>query len=126
MAKKVIKINEDSFNRLFNNNPVNEISYGTVDNASNKSDDIFTEMRWAFNEFYDTVKYNADVNNPYVQEIMAYANAIQDILINKTNQRDNFNNELGKFDYKKFHDEGGDDYKGEDLRTLQTKYPKER
>ena len=63
-----VKINESSFKRLFDS-PINEISHSTVENASDESDKIFYEMRMAFNDFYDTVVYNADTNNPYVNKI---------------------------------------------------------
>ena len=50
--KKVVKINEDTFNRLFNST-INEISHDTVDRAYNKSDDIFYNLTNAFNDFYE-------------------------------------------------------------------------
>ena len=127
--KKVIKINEDTFNRLFNGT-INEISHDVVDNAFNKSDDIFWNLTNAFNDFYDELKYNADTNNPYIQKIKAYADAIDSILSIKTAQKNKFSDELNKFDHTKFYNdesrpEDEEDYGNLDLKYLQDKYPKQ-
>ena len=127
--KKVIKINEDTFNRLFNGS-INEISHDTVDRAYNKSDDIFCNLTNAFNDFYDELKYNADTNNPYIQKIKAYADAIDSILSIKTAQKNKFSDELNKFDHTKFYNdesrpEDEEDYGNLDLKYLQDKYPKQ-
>ena len=121
---KTITLREESYNKL-----VNEISHGLVDKASEKSDNVFSEMEYAFSDFYNTVKYNVDKSNPYVKEIAGYAEKIADILFRKRNQRDNFNNELNKFDYEKFYNdmsrpEEEEDYDNLDLRYLQDKYPR--
>ena len=127
--KKVIKINEDTFNRLFNGS-INEISHDTVDSAYNKSDDIFWNLTNAFNDFYDELKYNADTNNPYIQKIKAYADAIGSILSVKVAQKNKFSDELNKFDHTKFYNdesrpEDEEDYGNLDLKYLQDKYPKQ-
>ena len=127
--KKVIKINEDTFNRLFNGS-INEISHDAVDNAFNKSDDIFWNLTNAFNDFYDELKYNADTNNPYIQKIKAYADAIGSILSVKVAQKNKFSDELNKFDHTKFYNdesrpEDEEDYGNLDLKYLQDKYPKQ-
>lgn len=127
--KKVIKINEDTFNRLFNST-INEISHDTVDRAYNKSDDIFYNLTNAFNDFYDELKYNADTNNPYIQKIKAYADAIGSILSVKVAQKNKFSDELNKFDHTKFYNdesrpEDEEDYGNLDLKYLQDKYPKQ-
>ena len=127
--KKVIKINEDTFNRLFNG-PINEISHDVVDNAFNKSDDIFWNLTNAFNDFYDELKYNADAKNPYIQKIKAYADAIGSILSVKVAQKNKFSDELNKFDHTKFYNdesrpEDEEDYGNLDLKYLQDKYPKQ-
>ena len=127
--KKVIKINEDTFNRLFNGS-INEISHDAVDNAFNKSDDIFWNLTNAFNNFYDELKYNADTNNPYIQKIKAYADAIGSILSVKVAQKNKFSDELNKFDHTKFYNdesrpEDEEDYGNLDLKYLQDKYPKQ-
>ena len=106
---------------------INEISYGKIDNASNISDNIFWDMEVAFQDFYDTVKYNADNNNPYVKKIKEYSDAIMEILLKKSQQRKNFDSELRKFDYNKFYkdDTAPDDYDKMELMDLQKKYPKD-
>ena len=127
--KKIIKINESTFNRLFNGS-INEISHDVVDNAFNKSDDMFWNLTNAFNDFYDELKYNADTNNPYIQKIKAYADAIGSILSVKVAQKNKFSDELNKFDHTKFYNdesrsEDEEDYGNLDLKYLQDKYPKQ-
>lgn len=121
MSKK-INLTEKQLNKA-----INEISYGTVNNASNVSDNIFWEMEISFQDFYDTVKYNKDSNNPYVKKIKEYADAIKEILSKKSRQRKNFDVERNKFDYKKFYDDKNapDDYDNMELKDLQNKYPKD-
>lgn len=121
--KKKITIKEEKFNKIFKN-PINEISHKIVSNASDMSEHIFYDMMCAFSDFYDTVKYNPDSSNPYVKKIKEHADAIESILLQKNAQRKNFDNELTKFDYKKFYADGSEeDYDNLDLRYLQDKYP---
>jgi predicted nucleic acid-binding protein len=51
---KTITLNEKSYNKL-KKRLVNEISYGTVDRAYDRSDDIFWEARSAFEDFYSAL-----------------------------------------------------------------------
>ena len=121
MTKRV-RLTEKQMNKA-----INEISYGKVDDASNISDNIFWDMEVAFQNFYDTVKYNADNNNPYVKKIKEYSDAIMGILSKKSQQRKNFDTELRKFDYNKFYndDTAPDDYDKMELMDLQKKYTKD-
>ena len=118
---KTINLSEEAYNEL-----VNEISYGKVQDASDESEHIFYDMSIAFQDFYDTVKYNPRTTNPYVQKIKFYADAINDILTKKVSQHTNLEKELGKFDYNKFYENGEEelDYDGLDLKYLQQNYPK--
>ena len=118
---KKVNLSEEAYNKL-----VNEISYGKVQNAADESEHIFYDMSVAFQDFYDTVKYNPRTTNPYVKKIKFYADAINDILTKKVSQHTEFNNELGKFDYEKFYNNAADepDYDGLDLKYLQQNYPK--
>lgn len=123
--KKVIRLTENQIEKA-----INEISYGKVDMAHNKLDDVFTDMEYAFNEFYETIKYNTDTNNPYVKKIKEYADKIGNILRRKDSQRDNMYDELNKFNHKEFYDdvnrpENEEDYENLDLKYLQNKYPKD-
>ena len=123
--KKVIRLTENQIEKA-----INEISYGKVDMAHNKLDDVFTDMEYAFNEFYETIKYNTDTNNPYVKKIKEYADKIENILRRKDSQRDNMYDELNKFNHKEFYDdvnrpENVEDYENLDLKYLQNKYPKD-
>ena len=83
--KRRIKLSESDLNKIVKR-AINEISYGLADNAYNKSDEVFTEMEYAFNDFYDTVKYNEDINNPYVKKIKEYAEKIASLLDRKNAQ----------------------------------------
>lgn len=120
---KKVNLSEQAYNKL-----ISEISYGKVQDASNASEHRFYDMEMIFWDFYDTVKYNPDVNNPYVKKIKEYADAISEILLAKSRQRKNFDTELNKFDYNKFYDDKDSpygDYDKEDLRTMQREYPKD-
>lgn len=127
---KKVKLSEESFNKL-KSKLVNEVSHGMVDRASNASDRIFYDLDAAFDEFYQLVRYNDNRDNPYIKKIAEYAEAIEDILLRKSNQRRNFDKELNKFDYNKFYndeekpEEWEEDYDDLDLRMLQDKYPKD-
>lgn len=121
--KKRIRLTEEQIKKA-----INEISYGTVDKAYDKSDDTFTDVEYAFNDFYETIKYNIDVNNPYIIKIKEYADKIKKILDRKNIQRDNIGYEISKFNHKKFYDdmnrpEDEEDYENLDLKYLQDKYP---
>ena len=125
--KRKIEISEEKFNKIFKN-PINEISYGKVENAYNKSEDVFWRLNSTFNDFYDELTYNADTYNPYIKKIKLYADAIDVILSSKINQHKKFGDELDKFDHDKFYDDvaGKEDYIDYDemeLRDLQNKYP---
>lgn len=122
---KKVKLNEESYKKL-----VSEISYNTVNNADNAHYSIFYELYDAFKDFYDTVKFNDDPNNPYIIKIKQYADAIDAILDRKVKQGRVFGDELNKFDYEKFYadrerPESEEDYENLDLRYLQQKYPKD-
>lgn len=127
---KKVKLTESSFAKL-KDKLVNEVSHGMVDRASHTSDNIFYDIEAAFDEFYQLVRYSDNRDNPYIKKIAEYAEAIEDILSRKSNQRRNFDAELNKFDYNKFYDdeekpeEWEEDYDDLDLRMLQNKYPKD-
>ncbi len=127
--KKKIRISEESLNKIFGKDKIDEISHRKVDNALGKSNALFDDMTYAFNDFYDTVKYSEDVNNPYIIKIKKYADIIKSLLNRKNNQANNFSNELNKFDYKAFYNdktrpEDEENYDDLDLTYLQNKYPK--
>ena len=122
---KKVKLTESAYNNL-----INEISYGTVSNASYGSENIFYNLRVAFDDFYDCVKYNADTQNRYIIKIKEYADAIDDILMRKGKQRKNFDTELNKVDTKEFYGDEKrpdewEDIEKADLKTIQKAYPKD-
>lgn len=139
--KRKIKLSEEKFRKLFKND-LNEISYGTVYRASDRSDDMFWRLETEFSNFYCQLeeimfdlKYDSregeQTENPYLIKIKEYADKIEEILLRKSKQAKNFDNELSKFDYKKFHDDICDkedfvDYDELELRDLQNKYPNEK
>lgn len=131
---KKINLNEKAYNRL-----VNEISYGTVDNAYRRSMDIFSDAQSAFEEFYNALTdalYNVQyesgeyeqTSNPYLNKIKEHADAIYDIFNQKMNQRDKFfDATTNKVNHNKFwnSEEGQDnDIDDMDLTYLQKKYGK--
>ena len=136
--KKKITINEEKFNKIFNSE-LNEISYGTVERVSSLNNIRFSNLENSFQDFLNELndiifrlKYNSVVSNPsnpYLNKIKEYADLIEDIFVKKRKQRDNFENELNKFDHEKFYSDMGDredytDYDELELRDLQNKYPR--
>ena len=135
---KKITLKEESYNKL-KKRLVNEISYGTVDHAYNRSDDIFLDAKSAFEYFYgvleDTiykVKYESgdgeQTSNPYLEKVKRCADIIDDIFRQKKLQQDKFYDATTKnIDHNKFYDSDDaekNDIGDMDLRYLQNNYPK--
>jgi hypothetical protein len=51
---KTVKLSEESYNKL-KNRLINEISYGTVDHAYDRANDLFWEVRSTFEDFYSAL-----------------------------------------------------------------------
>lgn len=132
---KKVKLSEESYKKL-----VNEISYGTVDRAYSRANDLFWDVRTSFDDFYNALqdaiyntKYNSEegeeTNNPYLEKIMKLSEPIYDILIRKGNQQDNFfDSTSGSIDHNKFYmsdDAEENNIDDMDLDYLQKKYPKD-
>ena len=119
---KKVKLSEESYKKL-----VNEISYGSVERAYDKSDDLFYEIGSAFKNFYNVLSMQDD-SNPYIVKIKQLSEEIYGILSRKEKQQDNFfNATTGKVDHRKFNDSvDGDNYdiNDMDLNYLQNNYPK--
>lgn len=129
---KKVRLSEESYNKL-KERLINEISYGTVDRAYDRSDELFYEIMSRFDDFYNaleealiTAKYNKE--NPYLNKLKELADPIKDILDRKKKQQDNFfDATTRKVDVGKFfnsddaNDKSIDDM---DLRYLQDNYPK--
>lgn len=105
---KTINLSESAYNKL-----INEISYGTVEKAKDRANDLFYEVRTSFEDFYaylnDAIfksKYESSngTANPYLIKIQEIADTIYDILAKKRDQQEYFNDEVGKVDYNKFFD----------------------
>lgn len=135
---KTIKLSEESYNKL-KNKLINEISYGTVDHAYTRANDLFWEVHSTFEEFYNAldyamfnVKYNSrdgeQTRNPYLEKIKGYADIIYDMLIKKRDQQDKFfDATTGKIDYDKFcksKESQENDIDDMDLNYLQKKFPR--
>ena len=134
---KTITLNEKSYNKL-KKRLVSEISYGTVDHAYDRSDDIFWEARSAFEDFYialddaiNKVKYESgneeQTSNPYLNKIKKCADIIDDIFRQKKLQQDNFLDATQSFDREKFYNnEDNEDYiEDTEMNYLRKKYPKD-
>ena len=135
---KTIKLSEESYNKL-KNKLINEISYGTVDHAYNRANDLFWEVRSTFEDFYsalDDAMFNAkydsregeQTSNPYLEKIKGCADIIYDMLNRKRDQQDKFfDATTGNVDHNKFFksEEGQEnDIDDMDLNYLQKKFPK--
>lgn len=135
---KTIKLSEESYNKL-KNKLINEISYGTVDHAYNRANDLFWEVRSTFEDFYsalDDAMFNAkydshdgeQTRNPYLEKIKGCADIIYDILNKKRDQQDKFfDATTGKIDHDKFwksEESQENDIDDMDLNYLQKKFPK--
>ena len=135
---KTVKLSEESYNKL-KNKLVNEISYGTVDRAYGRYDDLFSDVRSTFEEFYGALddaifkaKYDSregeQTSNPYLEKIKGCADIIYDMLNKKRDQQYKFfDATTGKVDHDKFwkSDEGQEnDIDDMDLNYLQKKFSK--
>ena len=135
---QTIKLSEESYNKL-KNKLINEISYGTVDHAYNRANDLFWEVRSTFEDFYsalDDAMFNAkydsrdgeQTRNPYLEKIKGCADIIYDILNKKRDQQDKFfDATTSKIDHDKFwksEESQENDIDDMDLNYLQKKFPK--
>ena len=129
---KKVKLREESYNKL-KQILINEISYGTVDKAYDRSDELFYDVRIAFEDFYDALKEainkdkwdNGSEVNPYLAKIKELSQPIYDILNRKMEQQGKFYDEtMNKVDQNKFNAENDNDIEDMDLRQLQDNYPK--
>lgn len=134
---KKVKLNENSYKRL-RSALMNEISVGTVNNASQRLDTIFYHLSNAFDAFYGeleeaiyTVRWESNENemktNPHLDKIKEYADAIQAILDTKMKQGEKFQSEVEKIDGKKFYnsEDSKNNYLDDvELRDAQNKFPK--
>ena len=137
---KTVKLSEESYNKL-KNRLVNEISYGTVDRAYDRANDLFWDVKSQFEDFYNTLedaiykaryenhnKVNYGESNPYLEKIKELAEPIYDILKKKKNQQDKFfDATTDGVNRRKFYDSPDgeeNDIDDMDLRYLQSNYPK--
>lgn len=135
---KTVKLSEESYNKL-KDRLINEISYGTVDHAYDRSNGLFWEVRSTFEDFYSALdeamfkaKYDSregeQTSNPYLEKIKGCADIIYDMLNKKKEQQDKFfGATTGKVDHNKFFksDEGQEnDIDDMDLNYLQKNFPK--
>jgi hypothetical protein len=135
---KTVKLSEESYNKL-KDRLINEISYGTVEHAYDRINDIFWEVRSTFEDFYSALgdamfkaKYDSregeQTSNPYLEKIKGCADIIYDILNRKKEQQDKFfDATTGKVDHNKFFksDESQEnDIDDMDLNYLQKNFPK--
>lgn len=131
---KTINLREDSYKKL-----IKEISYGTVDHAYDRANDIFWDVRSKFEDFYGALKdaiYNVKYesgegeqdSNPYLQKMLELSEPIYDILNKKYGQQNKFfDATTGKVDHEKFYDSpesDENDIDDMDLTYLQKNFPK--
>lgn len=90
--KKII-LSEESFGVI--KNRVDEISDGMIDDAYDRSDNLFQKVRYSFEGFRDVLNEVIDgeqKSNPYLNRIKELADEIEDILIMKKKQQKKFFN----------------------------------
>jgi hypothetical protein len=144
---KKVMMSEDSYNKLKERilegkfDSINEISYGTVDKAYDRSDELFNDVINSFNDFYETLKdaiwkskYDDENNrfygkvNSYLEKIMQMAEPIDDILCKKMSQQNKFfDATTGSVDHNKFYDSSDgqeNDIDDMELQYLHQNYPK--
>ena len=135
---KTVKLSEESYNKL-KDRLINEISYGTVDHAYDRSNGLFWEVRSTFEDFFSALdeamfkaKYDSregeQTSNPYLEKIKGFADIIYDMLNKKKEQQDKFfDATTSKVDHNKFFksDESQEnDIDDMDLNYLQKNFPK--
>ena len=137
---KTVKLSEESYNKL-KNRLVNEISYGTVNRAYDRANDLFWGVKTAFEDFYNALEdaiykaryenhnnANYGQSNPYLEKIKELAEPIYDILAKKTDQQDKFfDATTDGVDHRKFYDSPDgeeNDIDDMDLNYLHKNFPK--
>lgn len=92
-------MSEQSFNII--RDRVNEISDRMIDDAYDRSDDLFYQVRYSFEEFRDMVDYaigrverdsenGEQKSNPYLNRIKELVDEIEEILLKKKRQQKKF------------------------------------
>ena len=133
---KKITLKEESYNRL-KKSLVNEISYGLVNKAYDRSERLFNDVIDSFKTFYETLeeaiieskssaRHMDGELNPYLMKIKGLSEQINDILLKKEAQKDEFNDAVDSVDVNKFDDsEEGENNNIDDMdfRYLQNNYP---
>lgn len=135
---KTVNLSEEAYNKL-KDKLVNEISYGTVDHAYDRANDLFWEVRSTFEDFYSAldeaifkVKYDSregeQTSNPYLEKIKGCADIIYGMLNKKKEQQNKFfDATTGKVNHDKFwksEESQENDIDDMDLNYLQKKFPK--
>ena len=127
---KKVKMNEAAYERL-KSRLVNEISYGTVERAANKSYDLFHDISDSFEDFVSCVdeaifknsQNGGGKENPYLFKIKELSKQIEEIIDAKVGQTDRFYRDFDKVSHAKYYDDNEDgDINDEELMYLQDKY----
>ena len=124
---KKVKLSEESYTKL-KNKLISEISYGMVDRAYDKSDEIFYHVMNSFDDFYVNLgdALIDSKENPYLVKIKQYADSILDILNKKRNQQENFYNttkSVSQNDFYNSEDGMENSIEDMDLGYVRDKYP---
>ena len=126
---KKVKLSEESYSKL-KNKLVNEISYGTVDNAYDKSSKIFGYVESSFDTFFEALKdaLKDSKGNPYLSKINKFAKEIDAILRRKNAQRNEFFKattlDVNPNNFYQSDDAENNDIGDMDLNYLRSKYPR--
>ena len=121
---KKIKMTEESYKNL-KNKIINEIKYGTMDNAFRRSDELFGQLSFKFESFYNSLRDTLNDNdNPYLDKIYELSSQIKDIFKNKESQQYKFNDEISDIDVNKFYD--SDDAENNEIDDFELSYLKNK
>ena len=130
-----VNLSEEAYNKL-KSKLINEISYGTVSNAYDRSDDLFWELRTSFEDFqnaladaiYKDREDGRSEQNPYLVKIKELSEPIYDILVKKRDQQDKFfdatTDGVDHDAFFKSPDADENELEDMDLNYLQKNYPK--
>ena len=121
---KTFRINEDALRNIVREavkKKINEISYGTVDDAYYKGMD-FDSLYMAFDSFYSELGEIDCEKNPYLMKVKGYADAINAILSRKADQNRNFMRNTLDVDNSKYYSDNDDDIEGQEMQSLRQNY----
>lgn len=109
------EVAESKINRIIKR-VINEVKYGTIENAEQKSE-YFSEILEKVDNLIDDIK-SFDTNGRMMGDALKHAQAIKSILQRKTSQHRNFKDNLEDVDIEKFEN----DFEDEDITNQEMSF----